>query len=152
MVRAKSGAEKPVTGLGHKLSARSLRGEAVSALEVLLDLLAKVLLNDRDLAVGHARIVRSLNFLQVLGQDRQRVILRVGYEECQVDKVVRVGEVAHVREEHGEMALSVTERYAHENALFTFPAAGCALYICKIVVSYGLEVVVGVGEEAKGKA
>lgn len=107
---AKCGAEQPVSGLGHALSSACLSGETVSTLDILVDLLAKVLLDDGDLAKGY---LWAFTFLQVGQQIRKKVegvVLGVTDEEGQVNEVMRIGQVAQVRKEHGQMRRGVSQR------------------------------------------
>lgn len=54
MVGPEGGTEQPVAGLGHGFAPAGLGGKAVPVLDVLLHLLAKVLLDQRDVAIGDA--------------------------------------------------------------------------------------------------
>lgn len=78
VVGAEGGAEEPVSCLGHSLSSGCLRSKTVSVLDILLDLLAKVLLNERDLAVGHILIGVVLQLLEHLLEAGHGVVLGVG--------------------------------------------------------------------------
>lgn len=66
MVGPEGGTEQPVAGLGHGLAPAGLGGKAVPVLDVLLHLLAKVLLDERDVAVGDAVVGIVLQGLEVL--------------------------------------------------------------------------------------
>lgn len=101
--RSQSCAQKPVTRLSHGLTTASLRSKTVTRLDILVDLLSEVLLHDRDLTKCLLGVWVGLQFLQLLGQQRNSVVLGVSYEERQIDEVVRVGQVLQMAEEHGQM-------------------------------------------------
>ncbi len=67
VVGSEGGAKEPVSGLRHQLSPARLRGKAVSALHVLVHLLAKVFLYDRYLAIMHRVFLIRLERFEVLG-------------------------------------------------------------------------------------
>lgn len=112
MIRPQSSTKKPVTRLGHQLSSARLRSKPVTALHILVDLLSKVFLDDRYLAVVRILVFRRLDSFEVLDQYFQGPILRIGDEESKIDEVVGVCKVAQVREEHREMGFGVSEWHA----------------------------------------
>lgn len=111
----------------------------MSTLDVLIDLLSKVLLDDRDLTKGHAIFLAGLQLGQQIGKEGKSVVLGITNEEGQVDEVMRVGQVAQMGEEHGQMRRGISERGAEKDALFAFPTSGSALDVGKIVVSDSLK-------------
>lgn len=139
MRRPQGSTQQPIPGLGHELPSRGLGGKAVSALDVLVDLLAKVLLDDRDLAVRLPRVRVVLQLLQQLRQQARGVVLRVRDQEGQVDEVVRVGEVAQMREEHGQVRRGVSQRRAQQDSLLALPPPRRPLDVRQVVVADGLE-------------
>jgi hypothetical protein len=56
VIGSESGTQQPIPGLRHQLSSASLCSEAVSTLDILRDLLAKVLVYDRNFAIWLFRI------------------------------------------------------------------------------------------------
>ena len=152
VIRAQSSAEQPVSGLGHELSAAGLGGEAVATLDVLVDLLSKVLFNDGNLAIRLARVLVGLDLVEVVDEELEGVVLGVGDQEREVNQAVRVGKVAQVRKEHGQMGRGVTQGHAEKNALLPLPPASGASDVVEVIVPYRLEVEVGVAaEEAQRK-
>jgi hypothetical protein len=89
-----------------------LRGETVTTLHVLVDFLSKVFFHDRDLAKLLLWVWIRLQLLQFLLEQRYRVVLRVSYEERQVNEIVWVGEVLEMAEKHGQMRRRITQRRA----------------------------------------
>lgn len=153
MCGAQSCTQQPVTCLGHALSSASLGSETVSTLDVLVDLLSKVLLDDRDLTEGHTVLFASLQLGQKIGEKGESVILGVTNQEGQVDEVVGVGQVAQMRKEHGQVRRSISKRSAEEDSLFALPASRGALNIGKIVVSDSLKLeLLASGEQAEGQS
>lgn len=53
--------------------------------------------------------------------------------------MVRIGEVAHVGKEHGQVGLGIAERHAEQDALVALPAVGSALHVVEVVVADGGE-------------
>lgn len=137
--RAQSGTQEPVTRLSHRLTATGLCREAVSGLDVLVDFLSKVLLHNRDLAELLLRVWIGLQLLQLLRQDSDCLILGISDQECQIDKIVRVGKVPQMAEEHVEMGRGVSQRSADEYALLALPSPCGSLHIVEIVISHGFE-------------
>lgn len=64
--RSQSCAEEPITCLSHRLSSSRLRGKAVPALDILIDLLAEILLHDGDLSKLLCRVLIGLQLFQKL--------------------------------------------------------------------------------------
>lgn len=137
VIRAQSGTEKPVSGLGHELSAASLGGETVTAFDILVNLLTKVLLNDGNLSIWLSRVLVILDRVHVVDQKLKRVIFGVGNQESEINQVVRVGKVAQVREEHGQMRRGIAERNTEKNALFSLPSSSSATDGVQVIVSHG---------------
>lgn len=63
--------------------------------------------------------------------------------------MVRVGEVAHVVEEHGKMCLCVSEGNAEQDPLLALPSPGGALNIAEIVMPHGVELCATAEEKAE---
>jgi hypothetical protein len=104
------------------------------ALNVLVDLLSKVLFHDRDLAKALLGIWLRLYVVKEVGQKADGVVLGVSDEEGKVDEVVRVGEVLQVGKEHAQMRRGVSEGSAEKDPLLPFPSSGSALHVGEIVV------------------
>lgn len=134
----KRSAQQPIPGLGHQFPAAGLRLEAVPTLDILLHLLAKILPNHRNLSKCHCRVRVILHLLQHAREHVEGVIARVRYQKRKVDQVVRVGEVAEMREEHGEVRGGISQRREHEDAFPAFPALLCSLHFRQIIVPDGL--------------
>src|SRR6478609_6356433 len=100
MVWAERGAQEPVSCLGHELSPTRLGGEAMPTLDILVDLLSKVLFDNGNLAVMLQVLRIGLDRLEILHQHIQGPVLGVGHEKSQIDEMVGVCEVTQVREEH----------------------------------------------------
>lgn len=101
--RPQGSTEQPVTGLCHALSSARLCGKAVSTLDVLVDLLAKVLFDDGDFSKRDAFLFFRLQIGQQIGEEDEGVVFGVSDEEGEVDQMVRVCQVAQMREEHWKM-------------------------------------------------
>ena len=108
VVWAKCSAKKPVPRLRHQFSPTCLRRETVATLHILVDLLPKILLDDRYFAIVLRVIFICLYPFQILHENLQRPIFRVADQKCKIDQVVRVGEVMQVREKHRQMWLGVS--------------------------------------------
>lgn len=85
VIRAQSGTEKPVSGLGHELSTASLGGETVTTFDILIDLLAKILLNNGYLSIRLSWVLVSLDRVHVIDQKLKRVVLGVGNQESEIN-------------------------------------------------------------------
>ena len=75
---------------------------------ILLDLLTKVLLEDRDLSIRHRWVRVRLQRLQLLNQRLHRAVFRVRHQECEVNQVVRIREVPQMAKEYLERRLRIT--------------------------------------------
>lgn len=152
VVGAERGTEEPVAGLGHELTAAGLSSETVATLDVLVDLLAKVLFEDRNLAKVLGGVGVGLDGLEVLDEHVEGVVLGVGDQKGEVDEVVWVGKVAEVGEEHGQMGLGVAQGHTEKDALLALPAARGALDVRQVIVADCLEVDAVAGrEEVQGE-
>lgn len=129
VVRPQRRRQQPIPRPRHQLPPARLRLEPVTALHVLVDLLPKVLLDDRYLPKVHLLVLPRLDLLHAPRQRLERLVLGVGHEERKVDQVVRVRQVAQVQEEHGQVLLGVAQRHAHQDALLALPPARRALHV-----------------------
>ena len=94
-----------------------------------------------------------LQIREQVAQQRQRVILAVTHQECQVDQVMRVCQVPQMAEEERQVGCSVTERGTEEDTFLALPAAGSAADIGKVVVANGLDLpLFALWEEGEGQA
>ena len=109
---------------------------------ILVHLLAKILLDNGDLAVGLLGILVGLQLLQVLREYFQRPVLGVGHKESQVDEMVGIGEVAKMGEHHRHVLLGISQRDTKKDAFLSFPSARGAFYIGQVVVSDGIHRVI----------
>ena len=67
---------------------------------ILIDLLTKVFLHDRQFPKALFRIFIGLELSQEVREKLQGVVLRIADEECEVNEVVGVRQVVKVRKEH----------------------------------------------------
>ena len=132
---AKSSTKQPIACLGHALSSAGLCSKAVSTLDILVDLLAKILFNDRNLAKRHSVFLARLKAGQKIGEKSQSVVLGITNEKGQIDEVVRICQVAQMREKHGQMRRRISKWGTKEDSLLTLPASCSTLDVGKVVIT-----------------
>lgn len=121
---------------------------------VLVYFLSKVFFDNGYLTEGCAGVVVFLQTGEKVGEKGKSFVFAVADKEGEVDEVVRVGKVAQVGEEHGQVGCGVTERCAEEDALIAFPASACASYVGEVIVADGFNVelfAIAAAEKTKGE-
>lgn len=80
----------------------------MAAFNILVYFLTKILLDNGNFAKVLPRILIRLELAESLGEDVECRVFRVGDKEGHVYEVVRIGEVAEMREEHRQVGLSIS--------------------------------------------
>lgn len=106
--------EEIVSGLSHRLPSRSLRGKAVSGLDVHVHGLAEVLLHNHD-AVERNLVGPLLYPVQFRCQNGQGVIGGVANQETKVDEIMRICELGKEIEVLDEIGCGVTQGCKDKN-------------------------------------
>jgi len=109
--------EQVVTGTTDSLAARTLSSEPVPLLHAHLEISAKVLADDCGAAEANFLIGVVLDAIQLGCKIGQSIILTVADEECQIDQLVRVGQLVKEVEIFLEVGGGVAERGEDEDTL-----------------------------------
>lgn len=84
--------QQVIPGFPHCLSPRSLSSEAMSALHVLTCCDVKVLGHNHHASEGYA-VCPRLDPFQLHAQHGERIICAIAHQECQINQLVRIGQL-----------------------------------------------------------
>jgi len=124
VVGLQGGREEIVARSAHCLSARALGLEAVTVLDILAQLEAKVLLDNQSAA----ELVRPLlEAVELRGERGKGLVGRVAHEETEINQVVRVRKLGDQLKILGEVPAGILERGENEDAFLVVDGVGSRL-------------------------
>lgn len=121
VVGLQGGREEIVARPAHGLSARPLGLEAVTVLDILAQLEAKVLFDNHSAA---ELIGPLLETVELRGESGKGLVGRVAHEEAEVNEVVRVRELGDQLKVLGEVRAGILERGEDKDAFLVVDGVG----------------------------
>ncbi len=124
MLGFQSCGEQIISCLSHLLPAWALGGETVSRLNIHVEVAAKIFFDDRDTVEGDL-ICSLLDPVEFGGEDGERVVDGVAYQEGEVDQVVGVCHFGEEVKVFDKVGRRVAKRSEHKHSFLIAECSGC---------------------------